>query len=130
VRCILIIDDEEDIREILHMSLETIGGWNVMEARSGEEGIALAVEARPDAILLDMMMPEMDGLAALDQLRELAQTRDIPVILLTAKMQPADRQKFSNLGLAAVLAKPFDPVVLPSQIAALLGWNPVEQRPA
>jgi CheY-like chemotaxis protein len=128
VKCILIIDDEDDIREILRMSLETIGGWNVVDANSGEEGISLAGEAHPDAILLDMMMPEMDGLAVFEQLRESAQTRDIPVILLTAKMQPADRQRLSNLGLAAVLSKPFDPVVLPAKIADLLGWNSVEPR--
>jgi CheY-like chemotaxis protein len=129
VKRILIVDDEDDIREILRMSLEMIGGWDVLEARGGVEAISIANHAHPDAILLDMMMPEMDGIAVFEQLQKSSHTQGIPVILLTAKVQPADCRRFSDIGLA-VLSKPFDPVVLPAMIADLLGWTTLNQRPA
>jgi CheY-like chemotaxis protein len=121
-RRVLIIDDEDDIREVAQMSLEMVAGWEVIPARSGDEGVRLAAEHRPDAILLDVMMPGMDGPATAAVLRDRTETADIPVILLTAKVQPADRRRLEALGVAGVLAKPFDPMQLASQVAALLGW--------
>ncbi len=122
-RKILIIDDESDIREVAGMSLEAICGWIVLQAGSGKEGTELAAEHKPDAILLDVMMPDMDGPSTLQALRSNAATAGIPVIFLTAKVQSADRKRFSELGVSAVLSKPFDPMVLGEQIAEALGWS-------
>lgn len=122
-RRILIVDDEDDIREVAQMSLEMVAGWEVVPARSGEEGVRLAAEHQPDAILLDVMMPGMDGPATAQRLREQADTASIPVILLTAKVQPADRRRFEGAGVAGVLAKPFDPMALAGQVADVLGWE-------
>jgi len=121
-RRILIVDDEDDIREVAQMSLEMVAGWEVVPARSGDEGVRLAAEHRPDAILLDVMMPGMDGPATAALLRDRPETAAIPVILLTAKVQPADRRRLEALGVAGVLAKPFDPMELANQVSALLGW--------
>ncbi len=122
-RKILIIDDEDDIREVAAMSLETVSGWSTLQARSGEEGILLAEQGRPDAIVLDVMMPDVDGSATLQALRSNPATADIPVIFLTAKVQGSDRKKFAELGAYAVLSKPFDPLTLGDQIAEALGWK-------
>ena len=81
---ILIIDDEDDIREVAGMSLETVAGWTTMAARSGQEGLKIAAEQQPDAILLDVMMPDMDGPSTFRNLQDLETTRSIPVIFLTA----------------------------------------------
>jgi len=121
-RRILIVDDEDDIREVAQMSLEMVAGWEVIPARSGDEGVRLAAEHRPDAILLDVMMPGMDGPATAERLRDRPETAEIPVILLTAKVQPADRRRLEALGVAGVLAKPFDPMELAAQVSGLLGW--------
>ena len=120
---ILIIDDESDIREVAAMSLEAVCGWSVVQACSGKEGLELAQEQAPDAILLDVMMPDLDGPSTLQLLRANSATAQIPVIFLTAKVQSADRKRFSDLGVAAVLSKPFDPMVLGEQIAEALGWS-------
>ena len=117
---ILLVDDENDIREVAALSLEAIGGWRVSSASDGGRGVALALAERPDAILLDVMMPGLDGPATVVRLREDPQTRDIPVILLTAKAQGADRRRFAELDVAGTLTKPFDPMTLPDQIAAIL----------
>ena len=121
-RKILIIDDESDIREVAAMSLETVSGWGVLQANSGMEGMRIAQERSPDAILLDVMMPDMDGPTTLQLLRSNDATAGIPVIFLTAKVQSADRKRFAELGVAAVLSKPFDPMSLGDQIAEALGW--------
>jgi len=120
---VLVIDDEDDIREIAQDSLEIIGGYEVLTASSGSEGLAGARAQQPAAILLDMMMPGMDGFATFQKLQDDAATRDIPVILLTANVQANDRLRFAELGVAGVIAKPFDPVSLPSQLAQVLGWG-------
>jgi len=120
---ILIIDDEPDIREVAQMSLETVSGWQVLTAESGEEGIAKAKQEKPDAILLDAMMPSMDGPATFQKLQADPSTKQIPVIMFTAKVQAADRKRFADLGVKDVIAKPFDPMKLGSQIAAILGWS-------
>ncbi len=122
-RCVLVIDDEDHIREVAELSLEAVGGWRVLTASCGRDGVAVAASERPDAILLDVMMPELDGPATVGRLQADARTRDIPVVLLTAKVQPADRQRFAQLGVAAVLAKPFDPMALSGQVSEALGWS-------
>jgi CheY-like chemotaxis protein len=122
-RHLLIVDDESDIREIAGVSLEAVGGYEVTTARSGSEAIEKAVSERPDAILLDVMMPEMDGPTTFGRLQGDPATREIPVVLLTAKVQAADRARFDRLGVAAVLSKPFDPMTLSDQVADVLGWT-------
>jgi CheY-like chemotaxis protein len=82
----------------------------------------LAANQRPDAILLDVMMPDMDGPTTFQALQAVPETCAIPVILLTAKVQAADLRRFDQLGVAATIAKPFDPLTLPSQVATALGW--------
>lgn len=119
---VLIVDDEDDIREVAQASLELVGGWEVLTASSGREGIERAAAERPDAILLDVMMPDLDGPSTFQHLQANPVTRDIPVLLLTAKVQTADRVHFQGLGVAGVLAKPFDPMRLASDVAAALGW--------
>jgi CheY-like chemotaxis protein len=120
---ILIIDDEDDIREVAAMSLETVAGWEVMVASSGAQGIARATQYQPDAILLDVMMPGMDGPTTFRELRGNPVTAHIPVLLLTAKVQASDQRSFAGLGVEAVLVKPFDPLTLSSQIAGVLDWD-------
>jgi CheY-like chemotaxis protein len=120
---ILIIDDEDDIREVAALSLETIAGWEVETANCGLQGLARAIEHQPEAILLDVMMPGMDGPTTFRELRTNPATARIPVLLLTAKVQASDQRRFADLGVDAVLFKPFDPLTLSTQIAQALGWN-------
>ena len=122
-RKVLIIDDEEDIREVAALSLESIAGWEVYTAGNGHKGIDTALTEQPDAILLDVMMPGMDGPTTFRALQNNPATASIPVLLLTAKVQASDRQRFADLGVRAVLSKPFDPMTLSTQIAAVLGWK-------
>jgi CheY-like chemotaxis protein len=120
---ILIIDDEDDIREVAALSLETVAGWQVYMANSGAQGLARAIELRPDAILLDVMMPGMDGPTTFRELRKNPATARIPVLLLTAKVQSSDQRRFADLGVEAILFKPFDPLTLSNQISTVLGWS-------
>lgn len=118
-RTMLIIDDEPDIREIVEMLLAD-AGWKVLQAASGAEGVALARAQRPNAILLDVMMPTLDGPATLGRLQADPATAGIPVIFLTAKAQRSEIERLRGLGAAGVLIKPFDPMQLPAQVAGLL----------
>ena len=122
-RRILIIDDEEDIRAVAALSLETVAGWEVAVASCGAEGVVRAEHFQPEAILLDVMMPGMDGRATFEALRMNPQTAPIPVVLLTAKTQTSERQQLAGIGVNGVLMKPFDPLTLPGQIATILGWS-------
>ncbi len=119
-RRILIIDDEPDIREATQVCLELARGWEVLTASSSAEGIAKALAEQPDAVLLDVMMPDMDGLDTFRQMQAAPETRHIPVILLTAKAQPADQRRYLQLEIAAVITKPYDPMTLADQIAEIL----------
>lgn len=123
MRRILIIDDEDDIRQVAALSLETVAGWEVITANSGAQGIEKAAFEKPDAILLDVMMPQMDGPTTFRQMQQNPETSGIPVLLLTAKVQGVDQRRFANLGVAAVLFKPFDPLTLAEQISTVLGWT-------
>ncbi|HWC20168.1 MAG TPA: response regulator [Terriglobales bacterium] len=121
-RHILLIDDEDDIREVTAMSLETVAGWRVTCASSGREGIQLAKQSAPDAILLDVMMPDQDGTDTLRLLRGDEATASLPIIFLTAKVQPTERRRFLDIGATGTLLKPFDPLTLADQISEILGW--------
>ncbi|GAC1355358.1 MAG: response regulator [Acidobacteriaceae bacterium] len=123
MRRILIIDDEDDIREVAALSLEATAGWQILTARSGAEGIAIATSQRPDAILMDVMMPGVDGPTTFRSMQGNPAVSNIPVLFLTAKVQGVDQRRFAGLGVAAVLFKPFDPLTLAQQISEVLGWN-------
>ena len=118
---ILLIDDEDDIRRIARLGLARVGGMDVVDAASGLEGVRKAEQERPDAILLDVMMPGLDGPSTLAALRANPATARIPVLFLTAKAMSAEVQRLKELGVAGVLIKPFDPMTLASQVRALLG---------
>jgi len=117
---ILIIDDEDDIRLISNMSLSRIGGMDVIEAGNGADGVHKAESEQPDAILLDVMMPKMDGPATLTALRASEKAAAIPVIFLTAKAMDSEIERLKAMGVAGVLTKPFDPLTLPEQIRTVL----------
>ena len=120
---ILLIDDEETIQEVVQMGIEIEAGWQVATASSGWEGINLAQTQQPDAILLDVMMPDMDGISTLSNLKADAKTRSIPVIFLTAKTQATEKDRLQNLGVVDVITKPFNSMTLASQIAQILQWE-------
>ena len=119
---ILFIDDEDDIKTLAQFCLEAEAGWLMMTAASGLEGIAIAQKEQPDAILLDAMMPELDGMETLAKLQHHPDTKDIPTIFITAKAQASDRRRFYNAGAKGVINKPFDSLTLASQISGFLGW--------
>jgi CheY-like chemotaxis protein len=116
---LLLVDDEADIRLVAGMSLERVGGWQVVATGSAGEAVDAARAGRFDGILLDVMMPDVDGPATLALLRPIVGP-DVPVVFLTAKVGAVDRQRLEALG-AGVVAKPFDPIALPDQVAAALG---------
>jgi CheY-like chemotaxis protein len=120
---VLVIDDEDDIREVAQASLEIMAGLDVIVARSSLEGLRKAEMEQPDAILLDVMLPDMDGIAAFQHLQANPATQHIPVILLTAKVHAADRRRFADLGVKAMIAKPFKPAKLAEQLVEILEWQ-------
>jgi CheY-like chemotaxis protein len=123
MRRILIIDDEDDIREVAALSLEATAGWQIFTASSGLEGISMASTEQPDAILMDVMMPGVDGPATFRRMQEDSTVAHIPVLLLTAKVQGVDQRRFASLGVTGILFKPFDPLTLAQQISEMLGWK-------
>jgi CheY-like chemotaxis protein len=121
-RRVLVVDDDELLCEVAQTALELIGGWEVSTAQSGRQAQQLAVAEHPDAILLDVMMPGVDGPSTVAALRADPATQDIPIIFLTAKMPSEDQQEWRALNLAGVIPKPFNPMTLATDMAALLGW--------
>jgi two-component system, OmpR family, response regulator len=117
---VLLIDDEDDIRRIARLSLARIGGMDVVDVSSGALGVETAARERPDAILLDVMMPSMDGPTTLGALRGDPLTAEIPVIFLTAKAMPTEVDRLKGLGALGVVVKPFDPMLLAQQVRALV----------
>ena len=122
VKRILFIDDEDDIKTLARFCLESEAGWSMIGASGGLEGVAIAENEQPDAILLDAMMPEVDGIETLKRLQLNPKTKHIPAIFITAKAQASDRRRFYSAGAKGVINKPFDSLTLASQIAGFLGW--------
>jgi CheY-like chemotaxis protein len=122
-RRILVVDDDDAARQAAVHSLQAMTGWDVAEAYCGAQAIESAKQHQPDAILLDVMMPAMDGPAMLGKLRATRATSHIPIVLLTAKLQAVHDGSLSHLPVAAILSKPFDPLRLASQVADALGWE-------
>jgi len=123
VPIVLVVDDDDSVREITQLALEVVAGWQVIPASGGAEALALARSRRPDAVLLDVMMPEMDGPTTFRHLQADEVTRDIPVILLTAKVLAGERQLWDELPIHGVIPKPFDPMGLHSEVSRMLGWD-------
>lgn len=122
-KCLLLIDDEPSIRLVVQTCLENLGGWIVLPAASAREGLVKAETHQPDAILLDVMMPEMDGIAFLKQLQANFAINSIPVILITAKAGMTEPERYRSVGAIGAIAKPFNPFTLAEQVASFLDWN-------
>ena len=120
---ILIVDDEEHLRELVQLCMEDLAGWETLVAASGKECLEILQIEKPNAILLDVSMPGMDGLVVYEYLQSNPITRSIPVILLTARVLPRDRAKFTQMGVAGVISKPFQPTTLTQEVANILGWD-------
>ena len=113
---ILYVEDQPDIRLVAKMALEAVGGFTVIACESGAQVLRCAPEARADLLLLDVMMPGMDGPALLTLLREMPATAKTPVIFMTAKVQASEVALYKGLGALEVIAKPFDPMALSDQL--------------
>ena len=122
-RQILVVDDDDGVREIIQLSLEMAAGWGVLTAMSGQEGIAIAKSQQPDLILLDVMMPDEDGITVFQQLQADPLTQPIPTILLTAKAQLSERRAFMQMGVNGVIIKPFQVRGLVHQINQIMSWS-------
>jgi CheY-like chemotaxis protein len=116
---VLVIDDDPDIRMLVRISLERVGD-EVIEAANGLEGVERARAERPDAILLDVRMPKMDGPATVRELRRAPETAEIPVVLLTATIHPRDRARLDELPIQGTITKPFDPLQLPRELDEMI----------
>ncbi|MEC3863160.1 response regulator [Mesobacterium sp. TK19101] len=113
---VLHVDDDEDIREIVNLSLETIGGLKVAQCVSGSDALSKVAEIQPDLFLLDVMMPEMSGIETLSRLRKIPGFEKTPAIFMTAKARADQSAALWDAGAAGVITKPFDPTSLPEQI--------------
>ena len=122
-RKVLVVDDDDIIREVAKLALEVVGGWQVSTATNGQEASRLASLDRPDVVLLDVMMPALDGPGTAALLREDPVTRGVPVIFLTAKTPLGEEQLATEPNVVGVISKPFDPMVLAEQINRLAGWD-------
>jgi two-component system, OmpR family, response regulator len=126
LKTLLYVEDDPDIQEIAVLALAHVGGFSVVVASSGAEALALARECRPDLILLDVMMPGMDGLATLGALRADADTESVPVIFMTAKVQEREVESYLRAGAIGVIAKPFDPMALAERVREI--WDMAHAR--
>lgn len=122
-RRVLVIDNEANIREVIQACLSDVGGWDVLEAASGQEGLIKAAAEPLDAIILDPMSLGMDGFTFLKQLQTNPVTHTIPLVVLTVKAYLIQPIRFSQFGVMGAISKPFNPVTLPNQIATVLGWE-------
>ncbi len=113
---ILFVEDDPDIQEVARMALELVGGFFVATASSGQEAIAMLDIVKPQLILLDVMMPEMDGPTTLQKIREIPAWADTPIVFLTARIQEQDRLEYQEMGATGFIAKPFDPMTLADNI--------------
>lgn len=116
---LLYVDDDDDISSIVELAFESDDRFHLTVCHSGQEALIAAEQAPPDMVLLDVMMPGMDGRATWRELRAMHSLADIPVIFLTAKVQPAELQELFQLGAADVIAKPFEALSLPDRLLAI-----------
>lgn len=117
---VLLVDDDDDIRAIGELSLSEVGGMHTVLASSGPMALEVAAREQPDVVLLDVMMPDMDGPTTFRRLREQPSTAAIPVVFVTAKVQRHEVARYLELGAIGVIGKPFDPMTLPDQLRAIV----------
>lgn len=117
---ILVIDDEADLRELIQIALEGYAGWQVATAATCKEGLVQAQIRKPDLILLDISMPDMDGYQCFEYLQAQPEMAPIPVVILTARVQRYDQRQMANMGIAGVIIKPFNPLTLWQDITAIV----------
>jgi two-component system OmpR family response regulator len=125
LKTILYVDDEADIRDIVEMSLAMVENVSVHTCASGEQALQFLTQTRPDLILLDVMMPGMDGPMTLENIRNRAELAHVPVVFMTAKAAPTEVARLKRLGAIGVIPKPFDPVELPTQLGLI--WSEHEK---
>jgi CheY-like chemotaxis protein len=125
---VLMVDDDPSIRKIAEICLSRVGKWQVGLADCGARALEMSVTFQPDVILLDVMMPGMDGPTTIKQLQNNTLTALIPVIFMTAKVQSHEIEKYSKMGAAGVISKPFDPMTLPSEIIEILNRQMTVER--
>jgi len=126
LKTVLYVDDEPDIREVVQMSLSLVEGLDVHVCESGDRALQVLPQLRPDLLLLDVMMPGMDGPSTLQKLRTMPGLEKIPVVFMTAKAMPQEVARFRELGAVSVIAKPFDPIQLGNQVIAVWEGIPDE----
>lgn len=125
---ILLVEDEPDIRTVACMALKNVGGFTVEMCSSGAEALQRAPVFGPDLVMLDVMMPGMDGLSTYRKLREIPQLSTTAVIFMTAKVQPQEMAKYREIGAAGVVSKPFDPMTLAAVVTNI--WQQEAEKPA
>jgi len=126
LRRILYVEDDTDIRDVVALALEVVGGLEVCLCASGKDALKAAIDFLPDLVVLDVMMPDMDGPATLAALRRLPQLAEVPVVFMTAKVQPSEVAEFLSLGAVDVVAKPFDPMTLADSLRQI--WRRLESE--
>lgn len=119
LRKIVYVEDEPDIQVIAKLALETLGGFEVTICSSGPEALESIPKLNPDMVLLDVMMPQMDGPTTLKEIRKIESCAGIPVAFMTAKVQSAKISEFLEIGAIGVISKPFDPMTLAQQVRDL-----------
>jgi CheY-like chemotaxis protein len=122
---VLVVDDDDSIRELTQLALESVCGWNVVTASGGIAALEMCRTHHPDAVLLDMMMPDMDGLTTFEHLQADERTRDIPVILFTAKGRVGERPPWDGYAISGMIVKPYNPMTLGDQVSEMLDWTSV-----
>ncbi len=115
----LVVDDDESIRSVVDIALGLVGGFDVTQAASGEEAVELLTDRIFDVVVLDVMMPGLDGPGTLQRIRSTYNGVDVPVVFLTAKTQPHERRDLESLGASGVIVKPFDPLTLADDVRSL-----------
>ena len=121
LRRILFVEDDPDIRTVATMALEAVGGFSVLACDSGAQAVEKAPAFGPDLVLLDVMMPGLDGPATLESLRRLPEIRETPVVFMTARVQTHEVARYREMGAADVIAKPFDPMALSDTVRSI--WS-------
>lgn len=116
---ILYVEDEPDIQVVARLALENIGGFTLKVCSSGNEAVSAAADFAPDMIVLDVMMPGLDGPTTLQELRKISSLADTPAVFMTAKVQPQEVAHYKRIGAIDVIVKPFDPITLSSSLAAV-----------
>lgn len=125
-KSILLIEHENSLREVLGACLSELGGWQVTQSNTIQEGVSLCIAKRPDVILVDASTPETDALIFIEQLKNCSAKQSIPIVLITAMANWFTTQELRQMGFFGAINKPFNPSALPSQVSHLLSWQSQE----